>query len=209
MGDFLNKQNKFAYIASNSTDLVLKGNQKITVFAASKVYIKRPNKVRSERLGEKMKLQMFYDGRDLTIYDQKGNHYAQKEIGLELDGLMDFIRDTFEIEIPAADLFYQDVYEGLMDTAESGKYIGETEIDGVNCHHLAFRAEEVDWQLWVETGERPLPRRYSVTDKWTTGSPVASVQFSEWDLSPEIPESVFEFKVPPGAKRIRLGQEND
>jgi len=208
MSDFLKSQNRFAYTASNTTDLVLKGNQKITLFADSKVYIKRPNKVRSQRLGEKKKLQMFYDGRTLTLFDQEGNHFAQREIGLELDGLLDFIRDKFEIEIPAADLFYQDVYEGLMDTAESGRYIGETEIDGVHCHHLAFQAEDVDWQLWVESSNRPLPLRYSVTSKWTTSSPVSSVQFREWDLSPDIPDSVFEFKVPSGSKRIRLAEED-
>jgi hypothetical protein len=208
MSDYLGNLERFTYVGSNSTDLVLKGNQKITIFAASKVSIKRPNKVRSQRLGEIAKVQMFYDGRTLTIFDQEGKHYAQREISLETDGLLDFIRDSFEMEIPAADLFYQDVYEGLMDTAESGRYIGETDIDGVPCHHLAFQADEVDWQLWVETGNRPVPVRYSVTSKWTTSSPVSSVQFSEWDLSPKFPDSVFQFQAPPGAKRVKLASED-
>jgi len=31
---------------------------------------------------------------------------------------------------------------------------------GVECEHLAFRGHVTDWQLWIETGAKPVPRKY-------------------------------------------------
>src|ERR1039458_8809958 len=29
--------------------------------------------------------------------------------------------------------------------------------DGVECEHLAFRNNDVDWQIWIQLGSRPIP----------------------------------------------------
>ncbi len=202
MVDYLQGLQQFTFKATNGTDLTLKGNQKITLFASSQVSVKRPNLVKSRRLGELATVQMFYDGQTLTLYDPKGKHYAQQKIRQDLDGLIDYLRDSLVMDLPAADLFYADALQSLMGKAEAGTYIGTAELDGILCHHLAFRTDEVDIQLWVESGDKPLPRRYAVTSKWVTGSPVSTVRIYDWDLSPSLPDSIFQFVAPPNAKRI-------
>ena len=44
-------------------------------------------------------------------------------------------------------------------------------MDGVVCDHLAFRNLDTDWQIWVESGERPLPRKYVITSKTVAAAP--------------------------------------
>ena len=45
------------------------------------------------------------------------------------------------------------------------KHIGRGVIDGVECEHLAFRNQDVDWQLWVQVGAKPIPCKYVITSK--------------------------------------------
>ena len=46
-----------------------------------------------------------------------------------------------------------------MEEVLTGEYVGVTELSGVRCHHLAFRSGDVDWQIWIEDGDKPLPRK--------------------------------------------------
>jgi hypothetical protein len=202
MSDYLGNLRQFTFKSTNTIDLVVKNGQKITLFSSSKSTVRRPDGLKTERLGKQNKLQLFFDGQTATLFDPNGNHFAQREFTGDLYEVLDYLRDYLEIEMPAADLVYPNVYKGLMETAESGTYVGAVELDGVLCHHLAFRAEDVDWQLWVEAGDRPVPRRYAMFSKWITGSPQFAVLFQEWELPSTVPDSMFHFKVPESAKRV-------
>ena len=84
----------------------------------------------------------------------------------------------------------------------SSGYHGTDYVQGVECHHLSFREDDVDWQLWVKTGDEPLPMKYVITTKWTTGAPQYSVQFGNWNLEPVIPGDRFTFVAPKGAQKL-------
>ncbi|MGB5570556.1 MAG: DUF2092 domain-containing protein [Sedimenticolaceae bacterium] len=60
------------------------------------------------------------------------------------------------------------------------KDIGSGVIGGVECDHLAFRAKEVDWQIWIAQGERVYPCRYTITSKLLNGGPQYSIQVRAW-----------------------------
>jgi hypothetical protein len=84
----------------------------------------------------------------------------------------------------------------------SGAYIDLSVVDRIRCHHLAFRGNQVDWQIWIEDSDRPLPRKYIVTSKWMTGAPQFTVATKGWNLSPKIKEDMFTFVPPKDAKKI-------
>ena len=71
---------------------------------------------------------------------------------------------------------------------------------GVTCRQVAFRTDEVDWQLWVEEGDRPLPCRYTITSKWTYGAPQYTITFTNWGVNPDLPASDFQFTASEGTK---------
>lgn len=71
------------------------------------------------------------------------------------------------------------------------------------CEHVAFRGEDVDWQRWVDRGERPLPRHYVIVSKDVQGSPEFTVQMRDWNVGPTaVAASDFVFTPPSGATEI-------
>jgi len=58
----------------------------------------------------------------------------------------------------------------MADVIESAN-IGKGVIDGIECDHLAFRNIDTDWQIWIEAGARPIPRKYVITSKAVAGAP--------------------------------------
>lgn len=68
-----------------------------------------------------------------------------------------------DVLAPAGDFIAEDAHRRLMAAATSGFVVGKSVIDGVRCDHLAFRGPDIDWQIWIEDGDRPLPRKYVIT----------------------------------------------
>jgi hypothetical protein len=60
----------------------------------------------------------------------------------------------------------------------------------------------VDWQIWIEDGDKPLPKKFVITTKWMTGAPQFTVLVKSWNLSPKLTEDLFTFVPPKGAQRI-------
>jgi hypothetical protein len=209
MSDFLAKQQAFSVGTEHGTEVVLKTGQKLDLVANSNVVIQRPNRLRTDRSGEIADLSFYYDGKEITLYGRKMNMYATAEAPHALDAAIDFARQQLDLEAPAADLLYSNPYKVLMEDVVSGSYIGEAVIDGKQCHHLAFRGNETDWQIWIEDGARPLPLRFVIVSKKVTGAPEFTVTLKNWNLNPTINPDLFTFTPPPKAERIefvRLGQ---
>ena len=100
------------------------------------------------------------------------------------------------------------VYGGLMEGVESGTYVGLEPIGDRMCHHLAYRGDETDWQIWIEDGPRALPCRYVITSKTLKGSPEFAVAFKNWDVAPNLTAEQFQFTPPPGATEIEFLRES-
>ena len=91
-----------------------------------------------------------------------------------------------------------------MEPVEESAYLNAVEIGGVSCRQLAFRTDEVDWQLWVEEGPRALPCRFTITSKWVYGAPQYTVTFTNWEVNPDLPASGFKFTAPDGVKSVTV-----
>ena len=44
-------------------------------------------------------------------------------------------------------------------------------VRGIQCHHLVFIQDDIDWQIWIENSQTPLPRKMVITSKWLAGGP--------------------------------------
>ena len=106
--------------------------------------------------------------------------------------------------IPLADFLYSDVYDRLMGNVQRGVYLGIHEAAGVPCHHLSFEQATIDWQLWIDAGREPLPRKLVITYKTEDEVPQYSVTIRKWNLAATVPEALFTFTPPEGARRIEV-----
>ena len=204
MSDYMAQLQQFKIQTENMLEIVLTSGQKIQYNNLVDVAIKRPNKLRADRLGEIYDQEFYYDGNTLTQYTKGLNYYATIEAPPTLDGALTFAMETLNIEAPGGDVIYSNSYNILMGDVISGFYVGMSIVDGVNCHHLAYRGNDVDWQIWIEDGDKPLPKKLVITTKWMTGAPQYTITVKSWDLSPKLKDDIFTFVPPKDAKKIEF-----
>jgi hypothetical protein len=205
MSDSLGEQKEFSVKVDGTTDVIMKSGQKVQVHAASTVYVKRPGELRVDKTGDDGSAQAFSDGKTFTFYSKKQNGYVSVPASATLDGTLERAQASGkpEVEMPGADLLYRDPYAGLMQDVVSGESLGTSVVQGVPTHHLAFRGRDVDWQIWVEDGPRPLPRKYVITSKKIEGSPEYAILLSDWNVDPKLADDLFKFSPPQGATPIK------
>jgi hypothetical protein len=204
MGDFLAKQKSFTLKAASSIEVVLKNGQKLQFDQAAEVAVARPDKLRAARVGDELRQEMFYDGKAITIFSQVGGvpYFATASAPPTIEGALDFARESLDVIAPAGDLLYANAADILMEDVVSAMVVGQSTIGGVRCKHLAFQGDQVDWQIWIEDGPRPLPRKMVITSKLQAGQPQFIVMTSDWNLAPKLAAERFRFAPPKGATKI-------
>ena len=204
MSDYLKSADQFTFQADVSYDEVLVSGQKIQYGGTSKISVHRPNRLRVEHRGDEGDLRVIFNGQTFTLYDLSVDLYAQKNMTANIDTAVDRMFEEFKFSVPTADLVYADPYSTLTASVDTGFVVGLHTVQGVPCHHLSFSQESIDWQIWIEDGPRPLPRKLLITYKDEPGSPQYAVQLSRWNLRPRISDAYFEFHPPPGASRMEF-----
>jgi hypothetical protein len=199
MSDYLAETEAFSVNADIDFEVVARSGQKLQFSSYASMVMQRPTGFFLQRQGPLADAEVFFNGNQITIFGRRINAYAN----IPLSGTIDDAILTMEAEtglpFPGADLMFSNPYEVLMEGVESSLYLGTAYIDGVEVHHLAFREADVDWQIWVQTGDVPLPMKYVITTKWVTGAPEYSIRLRDWNTSPQIPANRFTFTPPAGA----------
>ena len=105
--------------------------------------------------------------------------------------------------MPAADLLITNSFSELMQDVYDSKDLGSGVINGVECDSLAFRKDDVDWQIWIAQGERPYPCRLVVASKGGKALQY-SIQFRDWKFGSDVAAGDFSFKNASNAKMVEL-----
>jgi hypothetical protein len=195
---------QFSAQTENTLEAVTTDGQKIQFTAPAAITVSRPDKLFAERRGDIVDQSFYYDGKSLTLYNKDTKHYAKVPAPANLDAMLEFARTKLDLIAPGADLVDTRAYQMLTQDVTAGTYVGLAVVGGQRCHHLAFRAAEVDWQLWVREGNLPVPCKYVITSKTIAGAPQFSVQIVKWDAAPKIAAAKFRFVPPAGAKTVEF-----
>jgi hypothetical protein len=202
MTDYLGGLKQFSLHTQNDVENLLDSGQRIDEVVSASITVSRPNMLRAERRGELTDQEFYYDSRTLTLYNPPDKVYATEPAPGTIEEMLDFARESLGLMIPAADLIYRNAYPLLMQDVTSAIVVGKTVIGGVRCDHLAFSRTDVDFQVWVADGDRPLPYMYVVTDKSTAALVSVSTVMSEWNVAPDIADDRFNFVPPEGITEI-------
>ena len=202
MSAYLAGLEQFSVQTENTLEVILRTGAKIQFNNPANLSMQRPNRLRADRKGDVVNQEFYYDGKTLTLFMADQKYYATVEAPATIDETLDFAREVLGVYAPGGDLIYKHAYDVLMEDTISGFYVGLSVVDGVRCHNLAFRGNEVDWQIWIEDGDKPLPKKFIITSKWMAGAPQFTVSIRSWDLSPKFTEGMFTFMPPEGAQKI-------
>ena len=204
MTDYVAAQKTLSFDYDATLEVVTKEEQKLALVSSGAVTLSRPDKIVATRAGGFADVEMNFDGKTLTILGKNLNIYAQQEMPGTLAHLVDELRFKHNRPLPAADLLLPDAYDALMHDVVDVKDLGSGVVGGVECDFLAFRAKEVDWQIWIAQGDRPYPCRYTITTKDLPGSPQYTVQIRDWRTGDEVVATDFSFNNTTDAKKVDL-----
>jgi hypothetical protein len=204
MSNYLKAASEFSFRTEVNYDQVLKTGQKILYGRQSEISMRRPDRLHVLVNGDLIDQRMWYDGKTFTLMDLWDNGYAEIDAPPKIDEALDFMAREYGISSPVADVLYRDPYAVLTENVLTGIYIGRPVVRGVPTHHLAFTQENIDWQLWIEDGAQPVPRKAVITYKNVTSSPQFTVWLSDWNFTPNLADSLFEFFPPEGAHRVEI-----
>jgi hypothetical protein len=203
MCDYLKNLQQFSFQAEVAEDVLLTSGQRIQYARSVEASVRRPDRFRAESVGDTDNRQIVYDGKTITLMDRSKNLYTTISAPPELDAALENAIQSFNLRAPLADLIYTKAYEYLTEGALSSFYVGVSKVQGVPCHHLAFREKDIDWQIWIEDSQTPVPRKFLITDKKAQGLQFTAV-FTKWNTSVQLEDGLFTFVAPEKAEKIDI-----
>lgn len=200
----LRATNTFSITADVTRDEVVALGYKLQNNEQSTLVVQKPGKLRAEISGDERNRTIVYDGATLAMYSPDDQAYVRTQAPDTLAALVPLLLDM-GVEMPLIDVLYQGSVGTLTEGVRGGILVGQSEIDGRTCDHLAFRQASIDWQLWVEQGARALPCKILITTRYEVGDPQYQAVL-HWNLKPAITSSTFVFTAPEGAMEIALAK---
>jgi hypothetical protein len=203
MCDYLKNLQQFSVQAEINEDVLLTSGQRIQYARSVEASVRRPDRFRAESVGDTDNRLLVYDGKTITLLDRGKNVFATITAPPEIDAAMEHAVQAYNLRAPLADLVYTKSYEYLTEGVVSGFNMGLSKVQGVACHHLAFKGKDIDWQIWIEDSPTPVPRKFLITDKKTQWLQFTAV-FTKWNTSPQLEEGLFTFVAPEKAEKIDI-----
>jgi hypothetical protein len=203
MTDFLSQIQQLSVTIESEFDVMQDSGEKYSFGETRTIVIRRPGHFRidtAKRDGDKSGT--IFNGKDITSFDLTENVYASVAKSGSVDDAIVYFIDDLDMRMPLAELFSSTLVKTLPERVLTADYIERATIAGVPCDHIGIHGERIGFQVWVAQGDRPLPQRVIITYERAEGQPQYRAQFSEWNLSPTAPDSLFVFTPPDGATKI-------
>lgn len=204
MGEYLSDAQEYSFQADVAYDTETAEDQTLQYGGVARVAVGRPDRLHARYDGDERKSQVIINGQTFTFYDARANVYATAEVSSDMDEALDRAFELYGFSVPIADLVYSDPYGTLIENVERGFVVGRHGVDGVPCHHLAFSQESIDWQIWIEDGPQPVPRKLVITYKTEPDSPQYVARLSKWNFHPRFSKHYFDFHAPAGSGEMEF-----
>ncbi len=188
--------------ARTTSDQILDSGQKVQVTAERTLYVQKPNKVAVEYRSAQERRRVLLDGKTLTLFSPTKNTYGREAMPGTIKAALDKLANEYGMVMPLGELLVSD-YDRLAANIQTGQYIGQSTVGLYPCDHLAFTQESLDWEIWLERGAKPVPRKIVITYKLLDGAPRHETVITRWDDSAP-PKSAFTLDIPAGAVKADM-----
>jgi hypothetical protein len=201
MGTFLRSVKAFRVQAATTQDTVLDDGQLVQVAGSVDALVQFPSRLRMDTVNGKKQRLFLYDGKTFTLFGKVIQYYGTVSAPPTIGQLAKTLSADYDISIPLEDLFWWGTERVNSSAIVAAADAGPADVQGTTCEHYAFRQEGIDWQIWIQLGDNPLPRRLVISTTTDEARPQYSAVYT-WDLAPSFNEAAFTFEPPAEAKRI-------
>ncbi len=168
------------------------------------VDMERPNllAIRSRHADDKSTgMDIVSDGKHLVTYDVKSNKYTEGEAPADL---LSMGQTLLPLGQPNTSMLFQNVlhenpYEQLMEGVTECSYAGKEKVDGVEAHHMKFKQDGFDWEMWVAAEGKPFVVK--MASNFQNGGSFVDV-YRNWKLDDKPAKDVFKFTPAKDAEKV-------
>ena len=203
MGAYLQTLKRFQVCTELTGERVLADGQKLQHTATADMDAERPNRLHARMWSARAERELIYDGKTATLYTPAQKYYSTVEFSGNLTELINKLEERYGVEVPLADMFIWGTPAASFDKIESAMNAGQDFVGKDICDHYVFRQGNFDWQIWITTGDKPLPRKLVITNRNDDARP-QSLQLINWNLKPTFKDEVFKFTPPKGATAVEI-----
>lgn len=206
MCDYIAGLESFGVLAYTTTDRVRESGEKVQISARRILSVSRPNKFAVDVRADTGTKLCVYDGKTVSLFDRNKNVYTVVEVPDTIDAALDVLVRDYKLVVPLEDLMYKDLYARVEAIATAGQYLGRHKVDDIDCHHLAFATESSSWEIWIDAGAKPVPRKITIDYRDDAVKPRYTAEIRGWTTGALSP-TAFDFKLPEGVKRIEMAPQ--
>lgn len=204
MSAYLQTLNAFELATDTSLDLVNDHGQRLTLDGTTRYKFRRPNGFMIDLKTDYKDRQFYFDGKQVTVYAPAFGYYATVPAPPTIRETLDLMATKYGIVLPLEDLFrWSDPTNNRADSLTSAFLVGTATVDGVETDHYAYREGDKDWQVWIERGARPIPRRLVIIDRTDPANPTYDAHLT-WKTNVTPASDQFVFKPGRDDKHIHL-----
>ena len=201
MSKYLAQQKAFSYHAEVEFDQLLPGGPKVRLSGAVDVSVARPGRLYVDYRDDISDRVVWFENGTSTIFDPVAGTYAQVTGRKDIDGMVAQLEKEYGVALPLGELAESDPDAVLTRGVDLAHYVGVHNVEGVHCHHVVLQRKDLDLQVFVEVGEKPLVRKLVFEYPERAGRPQYTASITEWSF--EAPKSeLFAPKVPKEAAKV-------
>jgi hypothetical protein len=191
----------FSLVANETTEETLASGEIVHHRVRREIYVYRPGRVAVLYEGDDDVRHVLLSDEKLTIFSQAKNAYSETNMPPTIGDTLDKLSEDYGFNLPLADLIHPDLFNMLTAAVDDGAYVGQSRVLGKTCHHLTFDQENLDWEIWIEDGDQPVPRQVVITYHLEDGTLRYEITMPQWTAG-DLPAETFELDVPADADRM-------
>ena len=201
MSAYLAKQKAFTLHAEIEFDEFLPGDLKVRLSGALDMGVSRPGSLHADYRDDVMDRLVWFENGRVTIVDPPGGTWAQITVPKDIDGMVAKLEKEFGMTLPLAELAESDPYAVLTRGVESAHYLGVHNVEGIFCHHVLLQRQDLEIQVFVAVGDKPVPRKLVFEHLNGTRSRQFTASITDWSFAAPNAD-LFVPKIPKGAGKV-------
>jgi hypothetical protein len=202
MSTYLTSIDSFRVVSEASLDVITVNDQKVQIDMVTTYQVKKPG-IRIDWVSDQKNRQFYYDGKSFTLVAPTLGYYATVDAPATNREFLAALYEKTGVQLPLEDLFRWADAESQedIDALTSAFSVGTATLDGTRTDHWAFRSDDYDWELWIEQGDKPLPRKIVIIDRTDPTLPGFVARLT-WQLNPQLDPT--EFTYVPAADAVAI-----
>ncbi len=206
MSNYLGSRSGYSFKAEIMYDEVISSGQKIQYNAESVTYLTKPDKFAVSYITDRGGYRLWYDAGLATILEVPENDYSTAELPGTVDQALNNLTDEYKFAPALSEFLFINTYKTLTKSITSGVNVGPSRVSGTMCQQLVFRQRDIDWQIWIEDGKRPVPRKLVITYKNRPESPQFIALIKDWVSDKSIPSAAYKPEIPNINSRVEFSE---